>query len=222
MNQFKKTVISHYMELLLLGIALVFTYTIASFVVIQKSSGQVYTIDDPRLSKINLNSEIGIVFGGGVGDSEPLPLVRDRLLTAKALLDKGYVNKLLLSGDNRTLSYNEPLVMYNYLVNELGTDPEKIELDYAGRSTYETCERAKKVFGISDALLISEATHLPRAIYLCEHFGINSYGVESSGISSSGLQIGQRWREILARNKAIFNIYLIGEQTVLGDPININ
>lgn len=79
-----------------------------------------------------------------------------------------------------------------------------------------------ELFVISDAYLISESTHLPRAIYLCKHFGIDAYGIDSSGESSKGLQIGQRWREILARDKAVFNIYLIGEETVLGEPIIIN
>lgn len=222
MYKIKNVVKKHWVEMSLLLLALIATTTFACFVIIQKNSDRIFKVNDPKISTHNLESRIGIVFGGGVSEMEPLPLLKDRLNTSKELLDSGYIDKLLLSGDNRTLSYNEPMVMYKYLVENLKVDPEKIELDYAGRSTYETCERAKKVFGISDAYLISESTHLPRAIYLCKHFGIDAYGIDSSGESSKGLQIGQRWREILARNKAIFNIYLIGEETVLGEPITIN
>lgn len=222
MQKLKKAIKAHWLELFLLFLALIATSTLACFVIIQKNSDRIYMADDPKLATLGINSKVGIVFGGGVSEDGPLPLLKDRLITAKELLDKGYVDTLLLSGDNRTLSYNEPVVMYNYLVEDLGVDPEKLELDYAGRSTYETCERAKKVFGISEAFLVSESTHLPRALYLCGHFGIEAYGVDSSGESSDGLQLGQRWRELLARNKAVFNVYVIGEETVLGDPININ
>jgi vancomycin permeability regulator SanA len=222
MNKIKIGIKKYWKEMTLLFLALAATTTFACFVIIQKNSNRIYSVNDTKLSALNVESKVGIVFGGGVSEIEPLPLLKDRLDTSKELLDSGYINKLILSGDNRTLSYNEPVVMYNYLVENLKVDPDKLELDYAGRSTYETCERAKKVFGISDAYLISESTHLPRAIYLCKHFGIDAFGIDSSGESSKGLQLGQRWREILARNKAVFNIYLIGEETILGDPIDIN
>lgn len=222
MQKHKDLIKSHWLELMFLIVSLLIITTIACFLIIQKNSDRIYSVYDSHISTLNVSSKVGIVFGGGVSEIEPLPLLKDRLITAKKLLDSGYVDKLLLSGDNRTLSYNEPVVMYNFLVENLGVDPEKIELDYAGRSTYETCERARKVFGISNAFLISESTHLPRAIYLCKHFGIDAFGIDSSGESSKGLQIGQRWREVLARDKAVFNIYLIGEKTILGDRIDIN
>ena len=179
-----------------------------------------YYPDNPELASIGKTIKIGIVFGGGIHNKEPLPLLRDRLMTAKNLLQNGTIEKLVLSGDNRFLDYNEPQVMYEFLVDQ-GVDPQKLQVDYGGRSTYETCERAVKVFNVHEAILISESTHLPRAIYLCEHFGIKAYGAISDGESSSGLKIGQRWREILARNKAVFNVYFIGEKTILGDPIQL-
>lgn len=179
-----------------------------------------FQLDDPKLAQIGRSVKVGIVFGGGIQDNQPLPLLRDRLLAAKDLLQSGVIEKLVLSGDNRFLEYNEPLVMYKFLVSE-GVDARKLQVDYAGRSTYETCERAKKVFNVHEAILISESTHLPRAIYLCERFGVTTYGAMSDGRSSAGLKIGQRWRELLARNKAIFNVYFIGEKTVLGEPIEL-
>lgn len=207
--------------LMALALGLLATYTFASFMIIEKQSSRIYDIDDSNIAKLSEQITVGIVFGGGVREDEPLPLVKDRLDTAKSLLDRELVEKLILSGDNRSLSYNEPAVMFDYLVNDLGVSPEFIQPDFAGRSTFETCERAKKVFGVSKALLVSESIHLPRANYLCRHFGIESYGIKSDGQASSGLKIGQRWRELLARNKAVFNVYIIGEKTVLGEPIQL-
>jgi vancomycin permeability regulator SanA len=169
----------------------------------------------------NDSSIVGVVLGGGIENGQPRPLLRDRLDTAASLLETGKVRKLLVSGDNRFAGYNEPEVMKNYLVNEKAVDPEKIQLDNAGRSTYETCERARKIFDLRKAILISESTHLPRAIYTCRSFGIETYGYSSDGQSSAGLRVGQRFREILARTKATINIYIIGERTILGSKIEI-
>jgi SanA protein len=217
----KNYIENHLKSLLLLFIGVVVSFTFASFVIIQKESSKIYSLNEAIDSDSVNDANVGIVFGGGVAESEPLPLVRERLNTAKLLLDMGVIDTLLLSGDNRSLDYNEPAVMQAYLVNTLGVDPIKLQPDFAGRSTYETCERASKVFRIDTALLISESTHLPRAIYLCEHFGVTSYGIKSDGDPSSGLQAGQRWREVMARNKAVLNIHVYGEKTVLGDPIPI-
>jgi len=199
--------------------AFIVVFTTFSYVIIQKNTK--YMINELQIPTLAVEPDIVIVFGGGVGEDNPLPLVKDRLDTAKRLYDKGLIKKILVSGDNRFLDYNETAVMQKYLI-EAGIEENDIQPDYAGRSTYETCERAKKVFGISNAILVSESTHLPRALYLCRHFGIESYGIASNGESSSGLQIGQRWREILARNKALFNVNIYGEKTILGEPIEIN
>lgn len=164
---------------------------------------------------------VGIVFGGGIEGGKPRPLLRDRLDAAAGLLQAGIVSKLIVTGDNRTHSYNEPQAMHDYLVKEKGIDEEVIQLDNAGRSTYESCERASKVFKLKQAVLISESTHLPRAIYLCRHFDIASYGYASDGKAANNLQLSQNIREVMARTKAILNIYVVGEKTVLGDPIPV-
>ncbi len=166
------------------------------------------------------NIAVAIVFGGGVSPAgQPLPLLKLRLNTAAKLLHDGYVHKILLSGDNRYVDYNEPQAMLNYLV-ATGIDVNKLQMDSAGRTTFETCERAKKVFGIHKALLVSESTHLTRAVFLCRQFNIEAYGISSdTGDNRQGPQIGQRFREVLASSKAVFNAYVIGEKTILGPQI---
>jgi len=164
---------------------------------------------------------VGIVLGGGIKNNRPTPLLQDRLDAGAELLLEGKVKKLILSGDNRFEGYNEPEVMKSYLVREKGLDEKLIQLDQAGRSTYETCERAHKIFGLNKAVLVSESTHLPRAIYLCRMFGIESYGYASDGKAIARIKISQSAREILARTKATLNVFVIGEKTVLGDRITL-
>lgn len=178
---------------------------------------------DQAQLKQQLNDEkpVAIVLGGGIKDGRPKPLLKGRLDTSAELLKSGAVRKLIVSGDNRFVHYNEPQVMKNYLVNKKGIAKDKIQLDNAGRSTYETCERAREIFDLKKTVLISESTHLPRAVYLCRSFGIEAYGLSSDGEATNGLRIGQRWREVMARTKASINIYFIGEQTVLGEKITL-
>lgn len=184
----------------------------AKFIITETENTKVLTTGKPM---------VGIVFGGGIEDGKPRPTLKDRLDAGAELLTSKKVRKLIVSGDNRFVNYNEPQAMKTYLVEVMGIDPSLIQLDNAGRSTYETCERASKIFGLKKAVLISQDTHLPRAIYTCRSFGIESYGYASDGKASSGLQIGQRLRELLARTKATINIYIKGEQTILGNKIKV-
>lgn len=220
-EQTKQHISSHWKAIIVLIVGIVLSLFTANFLIIQSENNFAYTMRQATVIAEAENINIGIVFGGGVAEGQPLPLLADRLLTAKQLLDNGSVDKLILSGDNRQLNYNEPSAMMNYLINELGADESQLQPDFAGRSTYETCERASKVFSVKKALLITESTHLPRAIYLCRHFKIEAFGVQSDNSASAGLKIGQRWREVLARSKAIFNVYIYGEQTVLGNKIQL-
>lgn len=161
--------------------------------------------------------QTAVVLGGGIKDGQPKPVLRGRLDTVSELFHAQRITQVVVSGDNRTPAYNEPQVMKNYLVNQKAVPADRIVMDYAGRSTYETCQRAKEVFGLSRILLISESTHLPRAIYLCRTFGIEAYGAPSVAEAAKGLRIGQRWREFLASQKAFINVHIAGEPTVLGE-----
>ena len=93
----------------------------------------------------------------------------------------GKVEKLLLSGDNRTLDYNEPGAMRAYAIS-LGVPAEDIVLDYAGRRTYDTCFRAKAIFGVDQVLLVTQMFHLPRALYTCRALGIEAEGIPADQV----------------------------------------
>lgn len=120
-----------------------------------------------------------IVFGAGLlRDGSPTAVLRDRVRRATELYFSGKVEKLLMSGDNRFVDYNEPEAMRQYAL-ELGVPDDAIVLDYAGRRTYDTCYRAKAIFGLDEAILVTQQFHLPRAILLCNMLGLDGVGVDS-------------------------------------------
>jgi len=135
-----------------------------------------------------------VVFGAGLfRDGSPTPVLRDRVATAAELYFSGKVQKILMSGDNRFVDYNEPAAMYDYAVS-LGVPAEDIVLDYAGRRTYDTCYRAGAIFGLDDVILVTQKFHLPRAIFLCNQMGAHATGVQAAR------------RYYLRRSRVIWNI----------------
>ena len=102
-----------------------------------------------------------VVFGAGLTRTgEPTAILKDRVETAAKLYFEGKVQKLLMSGDNRTLDHNEPEAMRQYAIR-LGVPSSAIVLDYAGRRTYDTCYRAKAIFGLDSALLVTQGSTAP-------------------------------------------------------------
>jgi SanA protein len=122
---------------------------------------------------------VAIVFGAGLlRDGSPTAILRDRVQRAANLYFAGKAEKLLMSGDNRFVEYNEPESMRGYAL-ELGVPDADIVLDYAGRRTYDTCYRAKAIFGLDSAILVTQDFHLPRAIFLCNMLGVEGLGVNA-------------------------------------------
>lgn len=163
----------------------------------------------------NKHSKVGIVLGAGITkDGKPFRELQSRLDTAADALHKGNVDKLILSGDNRFPNYSEPDAMIRYLNEKKNISKDVLQPDYAGRSTYESCERASKVFKLKETIIFSARSHLPRAIYLCRHFDVQAYGIPSKAEANNSTR-----REILAGIKAVLNVNVRGEPTILGDPI---
>ncbi|MBW6473369.1 MAG: YdcF family protein [Anaerolineaceae bacterium] len=165
---------------------------------------------------------VAIVFGAGLHwDGSPTPVLRDRVKAAVGLYDQGKVQKLLFSGDNRFVDYNEPGAMHEYAL-ELGVPEEDIVLDYAGRRTYDTCYRANAIFKVEKAILVTQRFHLPRAIFLCDQLGILSQGVESDLREYSSYSL-RYWnlREILATMSAMWDVWIQRPVPVLGEELPI-
>jgi SanA protein len=163
--------------------------------------------------------KLAIVFGAGLRrDGTPTPILRDRVETAADLYFGGKVEKILMSGDNRFEYYNEPGAMRQYALS-LGVPDSAIALDYAGRRTYDTCYRAKAIFGASEALLVTQKFHLPRALFLCNALGLKSYGIEADNNRYRKISL-LIWniREQIATVGAFIDVYLSNPVPVLGKP----
>ncbi|MBF8281616.1 MAG: hypothetical protein HW378_531, partial [Anaerolineales bacterium] len=151
----------------------------------------------------------------------PTTILYDRVVTAVELYRQGKVEKLLLSGDNRFAEYNEPAAMRQAAL-DLGVPDAAIVLDYAGRRTYDTCYRAKAIFGVTRALLVTQNFHLPRALMICEGLGL-----EAAGVSADRRAYLKRaalvWniRELFATAAAWWDIRVARPAPVLGEPIPI-
>jgi len=162
---------------------------------------------------------VAIVFGAGLWrDGTATPVLHDRVQAAANLYFVGKVEKLLMSGDNRFVDYNEPVVMRE-LALSLGVPEYAIVLDYAGRRTYDTCYRAKAIFGVTGAILVTQAFHLPRALYLCNQLGVDSVGVEADlRVYRKSSVLYWNIRELLATVAALWDVNISHPVPVLGDP----
>ncbi len=199
--------------MLILAVLLVLPFAIVAYAYQTIQQYNQYVTSTESSKKMNA----GLVLGAGVTpDGKPYKELQARLDVAADALNNGLVNKLILSGDNRFPEYNEPDAMKRYLVEARGIQPEKLQPDYAGRSTYESCERAKQIFGLDQVMLFSAGSHLPRAIYLCRQFGVEAYGMASTVEANNSTR-----RELMANVKALYNVHISGEPTVLGEKIEL-
>lgn len=123
---------------------------------------------------------IAIVFGAKVwDDGTPSNALNDRVVTAVELYRAKRVTKLLMSGDNPSPDYDEPTAMKKLAVG-LGVPESDIVLDFAGRRTYDTCYRAKEIFEVKQAILVTQEFHEARALYLCNNLGVESIAVKAN------------------------------------------
>ncbi len=161
---------------------------------------------------------VAIVFGAGLWrNGNPTPVLIDRVTTAANLYFAGKVEKLLVSGDNRFVDYNEPEAM-RQLALSLGVPSEAIVRDYAGRRTYDTCYRAKAIFGVDAAILVTQTFHMPRALYLCNHLGVEAVGVTSDlRVYRKSAVLYWELRELLATAAALWDIHVSHPIPVLGN-----
>lgn len=160
---------------------------------------------------------VAIVLGASVyASGEPSPWLRYRLDTAAQLYESGRVDAILVSGDNGQTTYNEPDAMRTYLVS-IGVPEQAIAMDYAGFDTYDTCVRAKEIFGVDQALVVTQDFHEPRAVSLCRAAGVATQGVADTRADADRGTWWRSWaRERVAVVKAAWDV-LTQRQPVLGD-----
>jgi SanA protein len=200
--------------LLMLGIGLVLSPFVLRWWVDRRYQRLIHPIEtvSPR--------KVAIVFGAGItADGRPMPALADRVWTAAQLYQAGKVEKLLMSGDNRYVEYNEPEAMRQYAIAQ-GVADEDIVLDYAGRRTYDTCYRAGYIFEVKEAILVTQWFHLDRALYTCDKLGIDAVGVAAD---RRDYYSARYWwlRELAAVSRAWLDLNFLHPMPVLGEKLPI-
>ncbi|AVV42738.1 ElyC/SanA/YdcF family protein [Streptomyces sp. ID05-04B] len=158
--------------------------------------------------------EVAVVFGAGLWDGEPSPYLAHRLDAAAKLYRAGRIEVVLVTGDNSREDYDEPDAMRAYLTRH-GVPDRRIVSDYAGFDTWDSCVRAKKIFGVDEAVLISQDFHIRRAVALCEAAGVDSYGVGVAARHDVTWYYGGA-REVLAAGKAALDAVFEPDPRFLG------
>src|SRR4051812_17533440 len=165
------------------------------------------TADVPR-------TEVAVVFGAGLWDGEPSPYLAHRLDAAATLYRENRIEVVLVTGDNSREDYDEPDAMRAYLTRH-GVPDTRIVSDYAGFDTWDSCVRARKIFGVHKAVLISQGFHIRRAVALCQAAGITSYGVAVADKHNATWYYGGT-RELFAAGQAALDGGLRPEPRFLG------
>jgi len=167
------------------------------------SLGKVKSVDEVE------KRSVAIVFGAGLTRSgTATAILKDRVETGAQLYFAGKVQKVLMTGDNSYENYNEPRAMKDYAL-ELGVPESDIVLDYAGRRTYDSCYRAKEIFLVNNAILVTQPFHMSRALFLCDGLGLDAVGVAANNREyRQSSYIIWNIREFLARNVALKDMIL--------------
>jgi SanA protein len=192
------------LRILLGGFFLVLAVLLAgSFWVRRETAGYLYQqaiLVPPR--------DVAIVLGASVHRSgKPSPVVEARLAAALALMRGKQARKILVSGDHRPDEYDEVQAMKRWLVRA-GVSPDLVIVDRAGLRTFDSMERAARVFSVRSAVVCTQSFHLPRAVFLARRAGIDAVGLRTGGgLVETGLR--DLLRESLATMRALFDARLL-------------
>lgn len=205
-------------------VGLVLLVVVGSNLVVNRTSAA-YLSDDPATVP---ERPVAIVFGAGLEpDGTPSMALRDRLDAAVAAYRAGRVPHLLMTGDNSSVDYDEVTAMRDYVVAR-GVPASAVTRDHAGFDTYDSCYRARDIFGVHAAVLITQDYHLPRAVYVCRGLGIDAVGLQVPDWQYHPERMDWTWpgdmarsytvREWLSRVKAVQEIVVTHPQPTFGGP----
>ena len=201
----------------LLGILITYIILVVCNNIIEKASKNKTFWSASEIPK----NKVGLVLGTSsklVGGG-PNPYYTNRIKATLELYKAGKIDFVLVSGDNSTQYYNEPTVFKKDLIKG-GIPNEKIFLDYAGFRTLDSMIRAKVIFGLDSATIISQKFHNERAIYLAEKKGLRAIGFNADDISlKNGLKV--QIREYFARVKVFIDLALNTQPKFYGEKIEI-
>ena len=190
---------------------------VCNVIVIQSAKGR--TFDD--VEKIPYR-KVGVVLGTvpKLSNGNDNYYYKYRMQVAADLYFSGKISYIIVSGDNHIKEYNEPECMMNSLV-ALGVPDSVIYLDYAGFRTFDSMVRAKIVFGQDSITVISQHWHNQRAIYIAKKHGLDVVGFDAKDTVMRKAYFKNHAREILAKVKAVADVYFGKQPHFLGEPVII-
>ena len=193
-------------------------FLLSNIWVVQSTKDQVF-FDSTALP----NHRVGLVLGTShrLTSGLPNPFFQKRIDMAAALYKSGKIDNLILSGDNRSIYYNEPMEMQKALI-KLGIPAAAITLDYAGLRTLDSIVRSKKIFGQHEIIIITQPFHSYRALFIGNYYDIDAVAmVADEPALESSLKV--RVREYFARSKAVLDLYILNTSPrFLGQKENLN
>lgn len=184
---------------------IVLTFVIVANVWIVKSTSDQVFSDYDSLT----NQSVALILGTShlLTTGEPNPFFNNRMETAATLYKLGKIEHFIVSGDNRTRYYNEPLEMKKALIKR-GVPSDVITLDYAGLRTLDSIVRSKEIFGQEEITIVTQAFHCYRALFISNYYGISAVAYVAQDPVSSEIE-SVSWREYLARAKAVLDLYVL-------------
>src|SRR5688572_2626020 len=190
--------------ILLLTIFFISLFVISNIWVIKSTKDSVFY----ELSKVP-HHRIALVLGTSHKTSKggPNPFFENRIETAAELYKKGKIDHLILSGDNRSIYYNEPMAMLKALLKK-GVPASAITLDYAGLRTLDSIVRCKEIFGQNKFIIITQPFHSYRALFISRYHDINAIAMVAEE-PDFDYSFKVRLREYLARTKAVLDLYVL-------------
>jgi len=183
--------------------------------VILEADGQVWSrASDAR------HAQVAIVPGALVNtDGSMSTMLGDRVAQAEALWKAGKVDRILVSGDHGRWRYDEPTTMRRALIRA-GVPAGVIFTDHAGFNTRATMERARRVFGVDSAIVVTQGFHMKRSLFLADAAGLDADGLTSDLHGYGGQGIRSDVREVLSRAKSVFDV-AAGRPVTGGPPVPI-
>lgn len=164
------------------------------------------------------NAEVVLIPGAAILESGALSSIFiDRVDFAIKLYEAKKVKKILVSGDNSTESHNEVNPVRLYLLKK-GIPDQDIFLDHAGFDTYSSMYRAQSIFGVTSVIITTQSFHLPRSVFIAREEGMEAYGVNAD---VGHILLRNYLREILANEKAFFDLLIHRKPKYLGEKIPI-
>ncbi|MCG5215047.1 ElyC/SanA/YdcF family protein [Streptosporangium soli] len=188
-----------------------------TWVWLASSGHRVIAEETPRWIEEVPAAPVALVLGAGVRGERPTPMLARRLDITAALYHAGKVRAILLSGDNGRAGYDEPTVMRDYLLAK-GVPGEQVVLDYAGFDTWDSCVRARQVFGARRLTVVTQVFHLPRAVTLCRTAGIETFGVGDDSAGRWSATYVYAMREFVASAKGFLDSVVLRSQPRFPGP----